>query len=525
VSFFNRHPTGVTFVFFCGGVLALSLAPVPEWMKPLDLSGTDHPVQHLVAQVLARPDSVPRPSQGYGAGSGGIDSAEEDNSVAYDDSEEDGDSVLDLEERATTDAASRGQMAWKMPPRPHFDRYAKSLGLVAAPLDIPCVQPRNEGCERAALDRFFDGLRAAETRTPNAKVRVIHYGDSLIASDKITDRVRFRLQERFGSGGRGFLLVRKFNTFQRGDRMGQGTGGWILDVITQAVLRDRFFGYTGASFTAQKAGEETVFARLGTNREMEVFYLMQPGGGRFQVLVEDRVVGDVNTSSPINEKVAKVYRASLPQGTKEVRVRATSPKTRLFGAVLETDTSGVVYESIGLPGATSEVWIRPERADFVDQLRLRDPALVVLMLGGNDGLMLAKRRTTIDTIRNSMDEFMARIQEAAPESDCMVVSPLEAVRAKADGRMIPKPEVLEVIALQRALAQKRGCAFWDMHASMGGEGSLKRWVQAGLMLADLIHPRSRGSDLLGEMMAESIMKAYGARFPPEAAAVGQNALP
>jgi len=90
----------------------------------------------------------------------------------------------------------------------------------------------------------------------------------------------------------------------------------------------------------------------------------------------------------------------------------------------------------------------------------------------------------------------------------LIVSPLEAVRATQGGRMTPKPEVAEVIAIQRRVAEERGCGFWSMYRSMGGEGSLARWVEADLMLGDLIHPRSRGSDLLGEMLAEALMRGY-----------------
>lgn len=492
-------------ILFLLVIAALSAAPVPEWMRPLDFFQQEHPLESFFARILARPESVPRPSQGYVAGGGGGAAAEEDHFVDEEESAETRDEL-------DTVIAGREHTSWQRPDRPHFDRFAPQLGLAAADLEIPCREEGSDGCHRYALDRFFARLAAAEARTEGGLTTVVHYGDSLIASDKITDMVRLRLQQRFGSGGRGFLLVRKFNAFQRGHRTGKGTGGWILDVITQAVLRDGFFGYTGASFTAQKAGEETVFEKLGRNRRVQISYLEQRGGGVLEVYADGELVSTFDTSTTKARRRAQVHEVTLPEGTSTLKLRAKTPGARVFGVILEAKTPGVVYESIGLPGATSKVWLVPDEEDFGRQLAQRAPSLVVTMLGGNDGLMLSKKRTSIEDVERDTRAFVQRIKAAVPEADCLMVSPLESVRAKVDGTMTPKPEVLEVKRVQQKIAAEERCAFWDMHTSMGGVGSLEKWVRAGLMLGDLIHPRNIGSDLLGEMMAEALMRGYDARM-------------
>ena len=85
-------------------------------------------------------------------------------------------------------------------------------------------------------------------------------------------------------------------------------------------------------------------------------------------------------------------------------------------------------------------------------------------------------------------------------------------KAKTSGEMISKREVRDVIEVQKKLAAAKGCAFWDMYQSMGGSGSLARWLDAGMINPDLIHPRAAGGDLLGELMAEALMNAYDARI-------------
>lgn len=512
----KRHATASTLGLFAALCFGLSLAPVPKWLRPLDVLTSDAPVEALWSALVTRPRSVPRPSQGYVAGGGALDIAEEDRWV-----EEDRDAEETTEEVAvrTRDAPPPPE-TWTPPPRPRFERWAERLGLQASAMEIPCVESIESAdgreCRRAALDRFFARLRKLEASdsdlsAPRDSVRIVHYGDSLIASDKITDRARLRLQQRFGSGGPGFLFVRKFNRFQRGHRTGRGTGGWVMEVITQGVLQDRYFGYTGASFTAQAAREEAVFDRLGGARLVEVFHLAEPTGGELEFIAGGQVISTLDTRAYGKPEAAR-HRFELPEGVDSLTMRAVTHGARVFGVVFESnEVPGVVYESIGLPGATSEVWLRPDAEDFARQLAARNPALVVQMVGGNDVLMLSKRRTDPKSVEAEMRRFWGRIHAAVPRADCLIVSPLESVRAKNDGRLIPKPEVQTVIELQRRVARDAGCAFWDMHASMGGTGSLEDWVQANLMLGDLIHPKSRGSDLLGEMFVESIMDAYDAR--------------
>lgn len=532
--------------------MGLSAAPVPEWLRPLDDFAKDDPLGAFFASVFSRPESVPRPSQGYVAGGGAEAIAEEDQYVDYDTESDPDEAEVELAPRhdraviadgratspdssvnaqgssassassasasTSTSTAVARRPPWTPPERKAYDFWAKRLGLTVPPIVAPCrtaspspspsssPSPAGVSCRQSALDHFFSRLSEAELGR-GEPVRIVHYGDSLIASDKISDMVRLRLQERFGSGGKGFLMIKKFNSFQRGYRTGDGTGGWRLDVITQRVLRDRYFGYSGASFTAQNAGEETVFRRLGRSRIAEVYYLKDRKGGRVEVLADETVLGEINTRTNAAASEAMKARFTIPSGTEALTLRATDYGPRLFGVVLEADQPGVVYESIGLPGATSRVWNEPDREDFERQLGLRDPALVIVMLGGNDGLMLSKERTTTDRIEADLDAFIGRVQEASAKADCLLVSPLEAVRKKGS-QFIPKPEVLEIIELERRVAERRGCAFWDMHAAMGGEGSLAKWVKSDLMLPDLIHPRNRGSNLLGEMMSEAIMDAY-----------------
>lgn len=495
----RRHATSLTLGgFFLVSALLSWVPGLPEWARPTDLLQAEDPVDAFVAALLAAPEAIPLPDQQ-------VDQLEASNDpLLLEEGPEEPDPVK-VEVRTATTPRS----VWVRPERPMFERYAERLGLKTAELVRPCLETGEAGCERRALDRFFAALERVESG--GAPLRVLHFGDSLIASDKIADRVRLRMQERFGSAGRGLLLPKKFNQFQRGQRSGEGSDGWALHTIVSSLKKmpDRHFGISGISTTAEKAGETLQFTPVGASRELTLHYVGGPEGGPLAVIADGEKVAEVDTKA--DALAAASHHLTLPEGTKKLVLRATKPGVRVLAVGLEADAPGLTWSTLGLPGATSKVWLRPDAEEFQALLADRAPELAVVMLGGNDGLMLAKKRQTADSIEKDLGAFVDRIRAGLPEVDCLLVTPLEAVRAKAGGRLVPKPEVKTIIALTERVAKAKGCALWDMYASMGGPGSLKRWVDARLMLGDLIHPRSRGSDLLGEMMAEALMNAYDAR--------------
>jgi hypothetical protein len=503
MEFFKKHATGGTIVLFFVGVLALSALPVPGWMRPLDALQQEDPWQAAIATIFRRIDAVPK--KGDAAGGDWALQDEAADSEIEDDKPRPELAVVPPHQREP----------WSKPARPAFDALQPTLGLHAVTIENNCKKPiggDDESCKERALDRFMAKLLRASEKDPEAIVRVVHYGDSIIASDHITDIVRMRLQERFGSAGKGFLLITRYNARQRRLRTGTASKGWRADHIAQGKLPDRYFGYAGASFVAEKPGEESAFTDIGESRAVDIFYLEHPEGGTLEIWADDKLVRTLETKSPYGISDAKFADFILPEGTRTMKLKTRGKNVRLFGVSLEARVPGVIYESIGIPGTTSEVWLYPDPKGFEKQLVHRNPALLVTMLGGNDARSLHQRKKTLIEVEKATRAFINRLQEATPDADCMIVSPMDAVVAKANGEMKSKAEVPEVVAVQKKVAREMGCAFWDMYASMGGSGSLERWVKANLVNPDLIHPLATGADLLGELMAEAIMNAYDARI-------------
>ena len=93
----------------------------------------------------------------------------------------------------------------------------------------------------------------------------------------------------------------------------------------------------------------------------------------------------------------------------------------------------------------------------------------------------------------------------------LVLSPLDRAGYR-DGRLITKPVIVDLVAIQRRCALDRGIPFWSTFEAMGGEGSIARWWKTRPQLAgdDWTHPTPRGAEVIGDMLSDAILQALAA---------------
>jgi lysophospholipase L1-like esterase len=393
-----------------------------------------------------------------------------------------------------------------------LEALREQMGAKHVDIELGCRRKGASGCEEDGLTPLFNALAALRSDERRQPVRVVTLGDSLIASDHITDLIRDRLQERYGDGGKGFLFLDRPTGAGRRVRTGVATEGWKIErLIDRAYPKERL-GFTGVSFTAP--GTSSLGARWEAEgaHVAELFFLAQPGGGSVQLLADGKPLQRVQTRGFSKPEVA-FARFALPEGTKTLSLQ-TSGKVELHGMSLETGKPGAVHDTIGLPGASAEVYTRAQYGAFRAQLRHRKPSLVVLLVGGNEAFFLSRDRTNEDEVREQARKLVKWVREAVPESACLVMSPIDAAVRTMGGELVPRRTTRPVHTIFREVALEGGCAFWDALEAMGGEGSSLRWLKAGLLNEDLVHPRARGSDLLGHLFDMSLARAYSKARPP-----------
>jgi lysophospholipase L1-like esterase len=541
--------TAVTLTVFLAVCAGLSMAPVPSWAKPMDLRSADD-VARVAKRVFAKPKmTLAHVEEKLAAGAAdgrdapegqGIDE-EEKELLARRDARADvvalqgaPDAHVDQEEKAQNkparvDVDRKKLVARASPKADHFRAQAKSVSAPGAPLDNPCLveEPSPQGgtrCTKTALDPFFATLDAIAAGDESARAAAVILGNSLIASDHVTDVVRARLVERFGDAGRGFLLPERLSKVAgRRVRTGEGTPGWIINAFNQDAPVDGKklgpFGFTGSFHESSVAGEKTTWKTEGSTHA-RLFYLEHGGQPSFHLEAKTpsgtSVVAKVEALPKDAAQKDEVLDVDLPAGASDLTLVADGKGAQIFGVALERDTSGVIVDTIGVPAASARLYV--ESADeemFVRQLALREPSLVVAMLGGNEVRSLSFGTLDVPGFERALTALIQRFKEAAPHAACMIVSPIDAVKATAAGEeLTTRTEIFDVIKVQKEVAKKQGCAHFDLFAAMGGAGSLARFKDKGFLSDDLVHPTWRGGDVLGQLFADALLDNYAATAPP-----------
>ncbi len=519
LDFFKARSTGLTLILTVLLALGLSLAPVPEALRPLPSLQRGPLGEKLAALVVPTSVSGGRatrpPGEVMTAGTGAPRRPPEEMEEVEDPVDAGALVATPLPAVPTTPGIGLEELSAPTLARAReLEALRERMGAQHVDIELNCREAAPDGrCQEdglAPFTRALAELRADSRRTP---VRVVHLGDSLVASDHITDLVRDRLQERFGTGGKGFLFITRPASAGRWTRSGRGSDGWEIERLVDARWPKDRVGWTGVAFSTEKGSQSTRYDVEGS-RVAELFFLAQPASGSVQFSVDGKPLQRIQTRGfSQNKSEAAFARVSLPQGAKTLTL-TTSGKVELHGMSLESGTPGVVYDTVGLLGGMAEVYLRAQPAAFRAQLRQRKPSLVVLMVGGNEAFFYSRDRTTLDEVRAQIRELMTRIRANVPTSACLLMAPIDAGVRTMSGEVVSRRGSREIGDIYREEARAAGCAFWDAYAAMGSEGAALRWFEEGLMLDDLVHPRARGSDLLGHLFDLSLQRAFAKSRAP-----------
>lgn len=364
-----------------------------------------------------------------------------------------------------------------------------------------------------ALDHFYAALARTESKQDSAVTRISHYGDSPITGDVITGTTRHLLQQRFGDAGHGFILPDRPWWWYNHQAISFTTSGdWFADSLAEPRTRDGLFGLGGVTFQAA-AGR---VARFSTSEDgdtgkdfsrMDVYYLLQPGGGQFRVAVNNEVEQTVSTNS--NRPKSGFYEIRAPKaGANAFEIRTLSANVRMFGAVLENDGPGIVYDSLGISGCFAEYLVNVmNKQHWAEQLQHRNPDLVILNFGTNESQDSDEDRESNEA---DLTEVIRRIRSALPKVSILIVAPMDRGRHAPGGKVVTWESIPKIVEMQQRVARNTGCAFFNMFAAMGGEGTMARWYseKAPLVLADLTHPNSDGATIIGNLTYRALIDGY-----------------
>jgi lysophospholipase L1-like esterase len=336
-------------------------------------------------------------------------------------------------------------------------------------------------------------------------IAILHYGDSPTTADLITGDVRAQLQERFGDAGRGYTLIAKPWAWYGHRGVEISDQGWKMRTGV-GLMHEGIYGLGGAAFEGQAGAWSKFRLTESEQTSVDVEYLAKPGGGTFAVEADDQRIQEQTTASDTQAAVS--VHVELPPSTKTVSIRPTSGTVTLFGADFRRGSSGLLYDSLGLNGATTSVLARVlQPVLWKQELDRAAPALVIVNYGSNEssfGSFVHKQYAA------ELRLAIQRLRQAAPGTPILVMSPMDRGERSGLDEIKTMSTIPEIVAIQRQEAAETHCAFFDTYDAMGGDGTMGRWYAASprLVTADLLHPTPQGASIVAGHFVEQLGLGY-----------------
>jgi len=345
---------------------------------------------------------------------------------------------------------------------------------------------------RAYMAAFYAALDSASTQP----VRVVHYGDSQIEEDRITNVLRERWQKQYGGGGVGLLPLHQ--------------------TIPTRTIR-QWLSINGVVQTAQQGPKRYLVYGLRSMRLAD----SDDYGVMGQVAVMDSTL--VEGSEDIVMNIEPIDKKRKPHNYfSRVRLLTSSPdsllvlpdstthyqlhlqgKKNVYGVSLETPT-GVIVDNIPMRGCSGNIFTKIDSTQLSDFYRETNTRLIILQFGGNMIPQTENPSTISGYVRSTLRQQIRYIRACAPQAAILFIGPSD-MSTRIDGEMTTYPLLPYMDKLLKKMAEEEQIAYWSMYDAMGGKNSMVHWVEVGLAGSDYVHFTRAGANKVGRMLYEWLM--------------------
>ena len=350
------------------------------------------------------------------------------------------------------------------------------------PVIVPKVPVDSVTDSRMFLRAFYDALAESGEHT----VRVLHYGDSQIEEDRMTQQIREALQKRYGGSGAGLLPLAQTipsRTVRQELRMNgrtitpqQGPRRYMVYGMKRDQRPDGLYGVMG---------QVAVMNDSLVKGSEEVTAICTPLDGRPRY-TSWRVFADTSVHYSFNGDT--VY---------------LSGKGKVYG-LSQQSGPGVIVDNIPMRGCLGLVFTKMDKNQLIAFYREQNVRLIIMQFGGN-AIPSNQNPGTIQGIVKGLREQVRYVRECAPEASILFIGPSDML-TQIDGEWQTYPMVPYMDRLLRKMALEENIAYFSLYRWMGGAGSMARWQEIGLAGSDGVHFMRSGARKAGNAVAEWLME-------------------
>lgn len=332
----------------------------------------------------------------------------------------------------------------------------------------------------APVENFGSNIAPLQQAFLQKKLHILQVGDSHTAGDYFTDQIRKRLQADIGDGGLGFA--------------------YPIDLKAQRTARHGYqsFGVTTLNSKTQQQADYTLggVSILPTQADSFVKLTSQFYQGDRQnakIMVKGNIgqglkISDMNgfRTLPLSEQGWQMLETNI-----QFPVQFQLEKGMVLGGYWLDRGYGGRVSAMGINGAKQNYWQRWQNLPI--SLRQSQADLVILAYGTNEAFA-----PDIDEQIGAVQYAITNIKQNLPNAVILIVNAPESLKSTQGTCGIRANHLDQVRQNLRQLAQQNATLYWDWQEAMGGECSMKTWIEQGLGAKDGVHFSKIGYQTAGD---------------------------
>jgi hypothetical protein len=352
------------------------------------------------------------------------------------------------------------------------------------------------------LEHFFSELK----KSKNKKIRIAHYGDSLLLGDIITEYLREKFQDKYSGKGIGFLSIVADDYRMRRSIMQSYSDDWQYASFVSRNPEQFPFGING-TVAKPKPGswvkyESTpMFKATSSFDIVKVFYSNADRTSSLKYSIDKSSPqklnfepGDNIQQVVINKPNSKTFELQFIDGKAPF----------IYGISLESST-GIIIDNFPMRGNSGASLADISTKTLADFNSLMDYDLIIFNYGAN---VSSPNKGIYTVYENKMVSVIEEFKKIFPKTSFLLVSVADKT-VKRGSQFITNPDVPVLLESQKKIAGRTNIAFWNLWEAMGGNNSMKDWVDAAppQALKDYAHFTTEGGTRVAELLFEAIMDA------------------
>jgi lysophospholipase L1-like esterase len=359
--------------------------------------------------------------------------------------------------------------------------------------------------------RLWNDLSSLERGDGEHQVHVLQLGDSHTGGDYFTQALRERMQQRFGSGGIGWLTPGYVKNQRSAQVLMRMNGQWKTRVSHGEPDN---FPLGGVVNQASPGASIEIVPKMPLNGLLRVsIWVRRPPGahvGGWKLTFPD---GESRELPPATSSEWQVsYVIGNGSDMNSLFLKPEGNPSELGGITVDAISPGVTVDALGIVGAVQNVITQWEPDALREQLGWRQPDLLILSYGTNEAFA---PRLNPEIYRNELRKTIRQLRAAAPRAVILLVGAPNAGKKEGYGENMgcryDLPLALRTVqAVQREVAEEERLMYWDWAAAMGGVCAMQQFTETVPPLArpDLIHFTEEGYARSGNSLFNALMDTY-----------------